>query len=466
MAEKHDPDKDGALDDGVSFYPADATRLAMYDRARKTLQDFQETVLLQAGATHDRLFVATLDGTGNDIVNDPEHPTNVGAIYHQIKASQAQHPNVDADYVSGPGTASSILARTLDNADGYSSEERAETMYKKFIDRAWQWKQQDPEAHISIAGIGFSRGAEEVAIFARLVQERGIQDPRGATYEFTSDHLVKHVEYTRPALVAPGQVAQAVVLMDPVGTGNEIHNDDRRLPPSVISGIQLIATDERRSLFKSDHIIDPGITPDGRFAGIDLPGAHSDVGGGYHRDGLSSRAGNLVVDYLNGLSDQPFLSKQPEPDDPRLNVVHRSEEGMLIYRVTPKVDRLDPAGYNERLVPRREAANVPDPYGNEPRDEALNRRFERQRFPDGPLPDAPHASIDADARALSAQVERMLEAARNDDWSRFRQGTSRFAAMESGQSLLDASRAAVDAPWQPPLLPPAASELASPGWQR
>ena len=73
------------------------------------------------------------------------------------------------------------------------------------------------------------------------------------------------LEYTRPPLVEPGQVAQAVGLFDPVGTGDPVKHHDRRLPPSVISGIQITAADERRGLFKSDRIVDPGMTPDGRF---------------------------------------------------------------------------------------------------------------------------------------------------------------------------------------------------------
>jgi hypothetical protein len=233
--------------------------------------------------------------------------------------------------------------------------------------------------------------------------------------------------------------------MDPVGTGNEVRNDDRRLPPSVVSGIQLISTDEKRSLFKSDHIIDPGITADGRFAGIYVPGAHSDVGGSYHRDGLSNRAGNLVIDYLNGLSDQPFLTKQPEPDDPRLNVVHRSEEGMFIYRITPKVDRLQPEGYNERLVPWRDVGKVADPNNAEPRDEALNATLQRQRMPNGPLPGAQVASRNTDEHALSQQVDRMLTAARSGDWDTFTRDTQKLAAMDAGRDLRGQAGAEVDA---------------------
>ncbi len=237
MAEQHKRQADGWLSDGVTFYPADDTRLAMYQRAREQLANFDEPVLIHAGNPHEYLFVATLDGTGNDANKDPEHATNVASIRQDIAAHMSEHPHIRVGYVAGAGTQENALKRALDGADGYTCEERAELMYKKFIEQAKEWREADPDAQISLASVGFSRGGDEVAIFARLVHERGIQDPAGAHYTYTADHLVAKVEYTDPPLVAPGQVAQAVALMDPVGTGNEVRNDDRRPPPSVVSGI-------------------------------------------------------------------------------------------------------------------------------------------------------------------------------------------------------------------------------------
>lgn len=455
MTEKHKMEADGIRADGVSFYPAGNGRLQMFSAAHEQLASFKTPVLAHASNPHEHIFVAALDGTGNDAIRDPEHQTNVALIAHQVEEQGGDAgARIAAGYVPGAGTQQSPIKRALDGMDGYTSEERAESMYKQFIERAYAWRKADPDARISVAEIGFSRGADEVAIFARLVQERGIQDPRGAKYTFTGDDLVKHVEYTRPPLVPPGQVAQAVALFDPVGTGNELRNDDRRLPPSVVSGIQLTSTDERRRLFKSDHIIDPGITADGRFAGVYVPGAHSDVGGSYHRNGLSNRAGNLVVDYLNGLSDQPYLKKSAEPDDPRLNVVHRSEQGMFIYRISGKVDRLEPEGYNERLVPRRDVGKVPDAYNAEPRDEALSRGLDWQRMPNGPVPGAPAPTRPGPEQALSMQLDRMLDAARGDDWQSFRQGTQAWAAMDAGRQLHQQAARTVDGLEQAAMRPP------------
>src|SRR3546814_1286504 len=52
----------------------------------------------------------------------------------------------------------------------------------------------DLDAKISIVGIGFSRGAEEVAALLRMIEERGIQDPTGAEYTYHKDGLIRSEE--------------------------------------------------------------------------------------------------------------------------------------------------------------------------------------------------------------------------------------------------------------------------------
>ncbi|MDR7136104.1 hypothetical protein J2X06_003322 [Lysobacter niastensis] len=403
MAEKHKKNKDGVRSDGVSHYPADAHDLQSYALAAEALARFPTPGLIRAGNPHDRLFVAALDGTGNDAIHDPEHATNVASIHKQLE--RARNPHIRAEYVEGPGTQHGVIDRVWDGARGHTYDERIEKMYKLFIEQARTWKLEDPEAQISVVDLGFSRGAEQAAGFARLVHERGIQDPSGAKYIYDAQGQIKSVEYTKPPFVAPGQVAQVAALFDPVGTGEPVNEKDRRLPPSVISGFQIIAEDERRGLFKSSHIIDPGMTADGRFLGVVVGGKHSDIGGSYHRDGLGVRSGNLVVNYLNSLSDKPFLERRPEPDDPRLNVVHRSEEGMLLYRWGDKVDRLQPEGHVDRLVPRAWGGQVADAYNAEPRDEVLSRRFEHRVV----AADQPPPRLDLTTAPPVSQIDDLFE---------------------------------------------------------
>lgn len=395
--ETHQLGRDGLLDDGVSHYVATGAEMARFEEAEAQLARFEAPKL--ASGPNSRLFVAAFDGTGNDAVADPLHGTNVGEIYRQLKdRADAGDSSVVAGYVEGPGTQKkNLLVRAFDAATGSTFEPRLEAMYEQFTKQAARWRAESPNLEITIATVGFSRGAEQAAAFARMVHERGIQDPAGRT-ERRDENGKLIVEYTKPPLVAPGQVAQAVALFDPVGTGAP-RNYDRRLPPSVISGLQLTSEDERRGLFKGTDIIDVGMTPDGRFLGLMLPGCHSDIGGGYHRNGLSIRAGNLVTDYLNSLSDTPFLHKRAEPTAPGMNVIHRSEEGMFLYRVWDKVDRLSD-GRMDELAPRGVCRRVADCRNAEARDEALSERFQFERVRIGPVPpdtrrDNPGVILDA-----------------------------------------------------------------------
>ena len=241
-------DSDGIRNDGVPYYEASAQQLQSYADAGAALSQFQAPVLIHANNPHEYLFVASFDGTGNDKFKDPAHETNIAKIDDQIATlNLAGNKHVGRGYVPGPGTEDNIVARTLDGAQGYTYDARIEEVYKQLTEQAKEWRNKDSQAEIRVVAIGFSRGGEQAAGFTRIVHERGIQNPKGASYTFNAEGMVAHATYTRPPLVAPGQVAQAVGLLDPVGTGAPERNYDRRLPPSVISGFQVIAADERRS---------------------------------------------------------------------------------------------------------------------------------------------------------------------------------------------------------------------------
>src|SRR3546814_1789062 len=77
-----------------------------------------------------------------------------------------------------------------------------------------------------------------------------------------------------------------------------------QLPPSVLSGLQIVASDEKRPLFRSMPIIPDGLSEDRRFVGIAVAGSHSDICGGYKLNGFAIRTFNLVVDYINRRSEE------------------------------------------------------------------------------------------------------------------------------------------------------------------
>ncbi|HVI57718.1 MAG TPA: XVIPCD domain-containing protein [Luteimonas sp.] len=394
--ETHLAGKDRILEDGVGVYPVDEHDLALFEAARQDLARLPVPILLHDHDPHARLYVAAFDDRGNDDIDGRAPDTSIGPIAERMMdAGATGQRSIIAGHVADAGTQAPWPGRTGDGASGRAYAPCIEEMYEKLVRQAREWRREDPRARIGLAGIGFGRGAEQVVAFARLVHERGIRDPSDIR-RAVDDSGPPAAGSARPPLVPPGQVAQVVGLLDPAG-GGEPRQDDRRLPPSVISGFQVIAADELRGPPRSAGLIDPGMTVDGRFLAVLAAGAHSDIGGGHHRNGLSIRAGNLLLDYLDALADAPLLEKRPEPTGPGVNVVHLSNEGMLLQRVWRKVDRQQVSGVAETPAPAHARRIVADCPNAEARDEALASGFEYRRAAIG-KPSADAARLDPPLR--------------------------------------------------------------------
>lgn len=384
MADKKNPDNS-------STYAPDNHDRALMREAQRDLAQFHVPVMVHARNSHERLYIAAFDGTGNDRNNPAMGPkTNVALIYEQVELLKVDgNKQIGGGYVAGPGTQEGWFAQKMDLKNGHTYDARLEEMYYQFVKQAEKWIKQDPKVEIRIADLGFSRGAEQTAGFSRLVHERGIQNPADMKVTRDDDGFITRLEPTRAPLVAPGKTAQALALFDPVGTGTP-HERDRRAPPSVISGFQIKAEDEARDQFPASHLLDKGRTHGDRFQRVLMPGAHSNIGGGYHLDGLSRHSGNLMIDYLNGLSDKPFLQKMPLRPD--LEVIHRSEEHEFFY-TTRTMQARTRNGFGEsenRSFVESIGGDIKDKASRAmdaaPRDELLNAQFPRQKVPIGPVP--------------------------------------------------------------------------------
>ena len=433
--------------DGVRADAATATHLASFESAEHALGRFSAPVLLDESKAEQRLFVASFDGTGNS-KRDATKFTNVALIDEQFRtyARDAEdrigYVPIHAGYVEGPGTQGGVSGM-IDAVHGGSYEARIEDMYFQFVSQAKVWLDENPGADIRILATGFSRGAEQAAGFTRLVEERGIQNPTGATFRRDADGLIiGQVAYPNPPLREPGTVIQAAALFDPVGTGAPRQND-RRLAESVVSAFQITALDERRNLFQGTLITDPGQTPDGRFLNVSVAGAHSDIGGGYRRDGLGVLAGNLAIDYANALIRPPPLEKRALPDDPDRYVIHRSEQHSVFYG-TSIFDRAGARAMQDLLAPP--ALCRIDCRDAMPRNEAMAAALEWQRVQIGPVQGTvpARAAPDGAAHDTSGFTRDLLSAAARDDGAAIAERLRAELASDAGQAWLQRARDALE----------------------
>ncbi|MGO1073409.1 peptidoglycan-binding protein [Lysobacter sp. CA199] len=340
--------EDGLPIEDVSHFEANADRLASYDRAADDLYKFKVPALFSTNDPHSHLLVGLMDGTGNDVNQDPLHATSVARFDAQIqKLKRSGIDRIDVEYIAGAGTQTNLPAFVYDSARGSTSLDRAERMYDRLVTRAQDIYEKDPHAKLAIHLEGFSRGASQVPLLARMIHDRGIPDL--SRPEYVRDERGVPTRSYPHFHQEPGLTPMSVGLYDPVPTG-VMERFDRRLPPSVVSGFQINAADEKRNKFPVDRIIPEGASQDGRFLSVTVAGAHSNIGGSYLRNGLGTRSQNLMTDYHNALFSEPLLHRLPESYDPRLNVVHRSEEGS-VFKYMGHAARDTPEGEVRVLVP-------------------------------------------------------------------------------------------------------------------
>lgn len=366
---------------GVDSQLADQQDRESYRRAHERLDQMRIPVLLPKDDPHARLYIAALDGTGNSMVNDdPKSWSVVARVSAQIDhLEKTGVSNIAGGYVEGTFTQEGVLRtpeRLLDGRFGHSFDERVETAYFQFCVQAREWLREDPEAKIRMAGIGFSRGAEEVAALERMVHERGIRDPADAKVIRDRDDVIQSIQYAdRPPLVAPGKTIQAALLLEPVATG--VEDEVRHLPGSNINVFEVSAEDERRDLFKDNDHVPPGLSADGRQLNVMVAGAHSDIGNTYAKNGLGALSFNLSAEYLNRLAEVPYLQKQQVPDDLAQYVIHRSDRHMMGLCRTQSYDK---DGVRDKV---NDQSPMPGIQHRDPIDPALAAQVKWRR---GPVP--------------------------------------------------------------------------------
>lgn len=379
----------GELTKKGEYRPINLEDLSIDEQAGVT-QGVQRVPIFQRGEnTHEHLFFAMFDGTGQDADNPTQELTNVGVLKDQIDVlKEDANLRVGGHYVEGIGTQENPLSRLKDKIAADTWDEKIEEAYLELARQTKQWKEQDPEAQVRVVGVGYSRGAVLSAGLSRLIDAYGIADPENLKFGRDGNGNIT-VHSDRPPLMAPGSVAQALGLYDPVATGFP-KGYDARTPPSVISGLSLTANDEGRLDFAHQGILQAGLSQDGRFANLPMPGGHSNIGGGNRDTGLEALSFNRMADYLNGLRDPPLIQYRALPAELSQYTVFQAR-GPSAIRGMDQDDIRDI---------RHELANckVVDPCRDgEPIDEALASQFQYRTLQStAPRPSLPGLQRSAD----------------------------------------------------------------------
>ncbi|WP_057657051.1 T6SS phospholipase effector Tle1-like catalytic domain-containing protein [Pseudoxanthomonas dokdonensis] len=436
----------GDVFSGGSHRQAGTDDLELYEQLRRQQRHLLVPLLQRHDHPHEYLFFALFDGTGQDVNNPKQLPTNIGHL--SVQADQLEldpRSRVSSHYIAGIGTQRNPLVRLTDKAFAYSWDEKIEAMYRQLADQTAEWQRLDKEAKVSVVEVGYSRGAVLVPGFARLVDEYGIADPDGLS--FGRDALGNiTVVSPHPPLLEPGQVAQAFGLFDPVAT-NLPANYDARRPSSVVSGLSLLADHEQRMFFAHQTIMEAQLTPDQRFLGAPLAGGHSNIGGGNAQAGLESLAFNRMSDYLNALSDRPLFQPRPLPADPGQYTIYQVEGATAVWGA-----RLDRDGERDLQQELANCKVVDLCRGGEPVDLALAQQFEwRTMTPTAgqkppPMPDAVASAVEEMVPVSAAQqqadalTDRYLRALMAGDEAGMRESSIALFDSEPGQQWMADSR--------------------------
>ncbi len=334
----------------VSYHSPNEKDWELYENSIKSFKSFKIPKIFDEKNKHDYLFIVLADGTENDLKN-PNRYTNVAKLKEELKDNK--NSNISFHYKEGVGTyegEGNLVDKTkakLDAVFSFSHKQRVEEIYEEFSKQANIWKSKNPQANISIIEVGFSRGSGVISLLNQMIHERGIKDTVNRVWkdgkkELTGEYLIK-----------PGQIPQAVLLYDPVTTNMK---ENLSLSNSTISAFQINANDEYRNLFPLSQIVKGK-----NQLQIFLSGCHSDIGGGYEKNGLALYSKDIGNKYLNKMIDTKEKlfkdTKLPLKDDPSV-VIHHSEEHNIIYRKNKqrRVIIMDKKEYDSKI----KRLNIPD----------------------------------------------------------------------------------------------------------
>ncbi|MEQ9336770.1 MAG: DUF2235 domain-containing protein [Miltoncostaeaceae bacterium] len=295
-------------------------------------------------------IVICCDGTWNSLIGAavPAGQTNVARLYLSVCPRDDAGIVQEARYVEGVGTGR--LQRIRGGAFGFGLSERVKRAYAEIVDL------YEPGDELWL--FGFSRGAFTARSAAGLLRTVGILRPEHAgrldeaydIYREPSEdgadsaraRVFREAYSIRPQGIRFVGVFDTVgALGVPVSRWNPLRLLNRRwefhdttLSSTVADARHALAIDERRGPFRPTLWDDSPRSGGGqRVEQAWFAGVHSDVGGGYERDGLSQLTLRWMAAEASaqGLALAPLLipgSGRPGPPFPEWMVGRAREKGL------------------------------------------------------------------------------------------------------------------------------------------
>jgi len=268
------------------------------------------------------------DGTGNDMDQDDAF-SNVARLarVYRIDRSACEYRWL---YVRGPGTNSRVDA--LGSAFGKGGQHRISgSLYciQRLIDEFHEVQDSYP-SRIVIDVFGFSRGAALARHFVNVIKQ--------GAFDMDAKHRRLGKDAYRIGFLGVfDTVASFGLPGNNVDAGYSFHV----APHWVDDGcLHLVADDEHRANFSLQTIVrgqdleHPIDTVDGKIREVVLPGAHSDVGGGYASTQMQGQSNNdlarLALErmycYAAGLGVPLDTSNGPDGESLELKAFWRKDE--------------------------------------------------------------------------------------------------------------------------------------------
>jgi hypothetical protein len=290
-------------------------------------------------------IVICSDGTGNSAIKG--RGTNVFKLFEAVDLDTHRFdpdatPQI-AIYDDGVGTESFKPLKILSGATGWGLSRNVKHLYKELA------RVYDPGDDIYM--FGFSRGAFTVRTLVGFIQTCGLVDPDrlqpqtfGALQKVVNKGYKAYRACYRPALwrlIAPKRTdanqkfrtehSRAADIpirflgcwdtVDAVGlpfrlsdvinaTLYQFKFSDRKLSPLVQRACQALAIDEQRESF-APLLWEEGPRDRSRIRQVWFAGAHSNVGGGYPKQGMSL----VALDWLLSEAERPLASPSPDGFD-------------------------------------------------------------------------------------------------------------------------------------------------------